>query len=121
MRDISAIAFAALCMQQCVRTHDYIGRYGGEEFLIVVSDRDERVAKEIAERIRARIQSETVMFDAHKLSISATIGLAASVPGEGAESLLRRADVALYTGKQQGRNVVVVAPEVLRPGDLRLA
>ncbi len=117
----TAIAFAATCMQQCVRAHDYIGRYGGEEFLIVISDREELLAKEIAERIRLRIQGEVVMFDGNKLGVTATIGLAVSIPNETSEALLRRADAALYAGKQQGRNVVVCAPEVLRTDGLRLA
>lgn len=115
------IAFGATCMEQCVRSHDYVGRYGGEEFLIVICDRRELMAKEIAERIRTRIQSEVVSFDGHKLSVTATIGLAVSLADESSESLLRRADTALYTGKQQGRNVVVCAPETLRPDGLKLA
>ncbi len=108
------IAFAATCMEQCVRSHDYVGRYGGEEFLIVISDRNELLAKEIAERIRLRLQAEIVSFDGHKLFVTATLGLAVSLPNETSEALLRRADAALYAGKQQGRNVVITAPERLR-------
>jgi diguanylate cyclase (GGDEF)-like protein len=116
-----AIAFSAACMEQCVRSHDYVGRYGGEEFLIVISDRDEKLAREIAERIRERIGSDVVMFDGFELRLTATIGLAISQPSESSESLLRRADAALYAGKQRGRNVVVCAPDLVRTGNLRLA
>lgn len=107
-----AIAFAATCMEQCVRAHDYIGRYGGEEFLIVVPDCDEMMAYDIAERIRARMDEEVVSFDGRKIRVTATIGLALSHPGEASESLLRRADAALYTGKERGRNQVICAPEL---------
>jgi diguanylate cyclase (GGDEF)-like protein len=117
----TAIAFAATCMQHCVRTHDYVGRYGGEEFLIVVSDCEETLAREIAERIRARVENEVVTFDGKKLPITCTIGVALSDPSETSESLLRRADTALYSGKQRGRNVVICAPDSLEQSGLRLA
>lgn len=116
-----AIAFSAACMEQCVRAHDYVGRYGGEEFLIVIPDSDEQLAREIAERIRTRIETDVVMFDGFELRLTATIGLAVSHPHETSESLLRRADRALYAGKQQGRNLVVCAPELVRPGHLKFA
>jgi two-component system, cell cycle response regulator len=94
-----------------------VGRYGGEEFLIVVSDCDQELAVEIAERIRTRMESEAISVDGHGLAISATLGLAISEQGESSESLLRRADAALYSGKQRGRNVVVCASEVLQSFD----
>jgi diguanylate cyclase (GGDEF)-like protein len=113
----TAIAFAATCMEQSVRQHDYVGRYGGEEFLIVISDCDQDLAMEIAERIRTRMDSEVISVDGRGLEISATLGLAISEHGESSESLLRRADGALYAGKQRGRNVVVCASEVLQSFD----
>ena len=113
----TAIAFAATCMEQSVRQHDYVGRYGGEEFLIVISDCDQDLAMEIAERIRTRMDSEAISVNGHGLAITATLGLAISEQGESSESLLRRADAALYAGKQRGRNVVVCASEVLQPFD----
>jgi diguanylate cyclase (GGDEF)-like protein len=116
-----AIAFCAACMEQCVRAHDYVGRYGGEEFLIVVSDSDEHLAREIAERIRSRIESDVVTFDGCELRLTATIGLAVSLLNETSESLLRRADAALYAGKQQGRNVVACAPELAPASHLKFA
>jgi diguanylate cyclase (GGDEF)-like protein len=72
---------------------------------------------EIAERIRTRMDSEVISVDGHGLAISATLGLAISEHGESSESLLRRADGALYAGKQRGRNVVVCASEVLQSFD----
>ena len=112
----TGIAFAATCMEQSVRAHDYVGRYGGEEFLIVIPDCDEPLAWEIAERIRARMEAEVVTFDGHELRFTATLGLAVSYPSENSEALLRRADAALYAGKQQGRNIVMCAPEAIRSG-----
>ena len=117
----TAIAFAATCMEECVREHDYVGRYGGEEFLIVVADCDERLAREIAERIRVAVESEAVTFDGHELEITATIGIAISEDGEDSESLLRRADAALYAGKEQGRNLVACAMEAFHANRWELA
>jgi diguanylate cyclase (GGDEF)-like protein len=108
----TAIAFAATCMEQCIRSHDYVGRYGGEEFLVVIPDCQDSLALEIAERIRGRMESEFVSFDGHALKITCTVGLAISDPAESSEALLRRADAALYVGKQQGRNVVICAPDL---------
>jgi diguanylate cyclase (GGDEF)-like protein len=115
----TAIAFAATCMEQSVRAHDYVGRYGGEEFLVVVSDCNETLAKEIAERIRSRMASEAISVDGKALAITATLGLAISEPKETSGSMLRRADAALYAGKERGRNTVVVASELLQGSSVR--
>lgn len=108
----TAIAFAAMCMELCVRSHDYVGRYGGEEFLIVIPNCDDALARDIADRIRARMESESVSFDGSVLRVTCTIGLAVSGSAESSESLLRRADAALYVGKQRGRNSVMCAPDL---------
>ena len=108
----TAIAFAAMCMELCIRSHDYVGRYGGEEFLIVIPDCTDVLARDIAERIRARMESESVSFDGSVLRVTCTIGLAVSGAMEMSESLLRRADAALYAGKQRGRNSVMCAPDL---------
>jgi len=105
------IAIVAACtrMQDCVRSHDYVGRYGGEEFLAVIPDADQNRALQIAERMRQRISMNPVVFNANPILLTATIGVALSVPNDTPESLLRRADVALYDGKRIGRNNVQLA------------
>lgn len=109
------IAIVAACtrMQDCVRSHDYVGRYGGEEFLAVIPDADQSTALQVAERMRQRISMNPVVFNANPILLTATIGVALSKPGDTAETLLRRADVALYDGKRQGRNTVQFAVEPL--------
>jgi diguanylate cyclase (GGDEF)-like protein len=105
------IAIVAACtrMQDCVRSHDYVGRYGGEEFLAVIPDTDEATALRIAERMRQRISINPVVFNANPIELTATIGVALSHPDDTPESLLRRADLALYSGKRLGRNTVQIA------------
>jgi diguanylate cyclase (GGDEF)-like protein len=105
------IAIVAACtrMQDCVRAHDYMGRYGGEEFLAVIPDADEATAVQIAERMRSRISQNPVIFNGNPILLTATIGVALSKLGDTPETLLRRADLAMYDGKRLGRDLVQVA------------
>ncbi len=112
------IAIVASCtrMQDCLRAHDYVGRYGGEEFLVIVTDCDQPAAEHIADRIRTRISEHPITLNANPLFVTATIGLTMSRPEDVPESLLRRADLALYEGKEKGRNCVSLSgPEVGQP------
>lgn len=106
-----AIVSACTRMQDCLRAHDYVGRYGGEEFLIIITDCDETSASQVAERIRVRICEHPISLNAHPLYVTATIGVTMSRPEDVPESLLRRADLALYEGKKSGRNCVSCADE----------
>jgi diguanylate cyclase (GGDEF)-like protein len=112
------IAIVAACtrMQDCVRAHDYFGRYGGEEFLAVIPDADETTALQIAERMRGRISMNAVVFNSHPIHLTATIGVALSEPGDTPEALLRRADLALYSGKRMGRDTVQLAKQEVNAG-----
>lgn len=105
------IAIVASCtrMQDCLRAHDYVGRYGGEEFLVIVTDCDNDSALQIAERIRTRVSEHPITLNANPLYVTATIGLTMSRPEDVPESLLRRADLALYEGKESGRNRVSIS------------
>jgi len=93
-----------------LRVHEFLGRYGGEEFLIVVPATDENELCEIANRIRAVIEAKAVHADLHDIQITASIGAAISKPGgQPAEELIASADRALYKAKHLGRNRVVVS------------
>ncbi len=108
--DVAIIA-AATRMQDCIRAHDAMGRYGGEEFLVVIPESDYPVALQIAERIRKELSAKPVMWHSNEITLTATIGVAVSRLGDTAQPLLRRADVALYTGKISSRNTIQVADE----------
>ena len=107
------IAIVAACtrMHDCVRGHDYVGRYGGEEFLAVISDADEATALQIAERMRNRIAMDPVVYNGKPIMVTATIGVALSRPADTPEMLLHRADLALYNGKRLGRDTVQLAAQ----------
>jgi two-component system cell cycle response regulator len=93
-----------------VRGIDLACRYGGEEFVVVMPDTDTGFAYSVAERLRQSV--ETVPFAIsrapHKLNVTASFGIASSLGGKDkSESLLHRADQALYRAKREGRNRVI--------------
>lgn len=90
-----------------VRSIDIIARYGGDEFVIILPETDKRVAVSIAERLRKNVEALNVKTNAAPLTI--TIGVA-SYPEDGStlESLIEKADAALYFGKSRGGNRVGV-------------
>jgi len=104
---------AAERMIEAVRPYDAVGRYGGEEFLIVLAERDVQRVAAIAERVRANIAQRPVSVDRRAIAISASVGVACSEAPLGQQDvhqLLQRADEALYSAKRSGRNKVVIAP-----------
>jgi two-component system, cell cycle response regulator len=100
-------------MAASVRPYDFVGRYGGEEFLIVVPTSDVAGLMGLAERIRKAIESKPIHTEAGEIAITASFGVAASTDADPheAEELLRLADDALYRAKQRGRNRCELANE----------
>jgi diguanylate cyclase (GGDEF)-like protein len=97
---------AARRMMQAVRLYDTVGRYGGEEFLVVVPSSDGEGTLALAERIREAIQSAPVTTEAGDVSVTVSCGVAASTESNRLDphTLLRLADEALYRAKERGRN-----------------
>ena len=105
---------AAEVLQNAVRQNDRVGRYGGEEFLLVLPGADTDGARRLAERCRQQLEAlEVLLKDGHRLRVSASMGLYCNENDKGAQpdEMLRRADKALYAAKAAGRNRVVVAEE----------
>jgi len=105
----AVIVTACERMKECLRAHDLIGRYGGEEFLAVIPESDYPTALQIATRIQKELSAKPIFWQSNEVSITATIGVALSRPGDTSQALLRRADVALYSGKIISRNTIQVA------------
>ncbi len=92
-----------------VRATDVASRWGGEEFLVLMPDTSAQAAQAVAERILLRIREWVGQVDHGPLVVTATLAVSEIRPAESFESALNRADQALYQGKQQGRNQLVVA------------
>jgi len=100
-------------MTNFIRPYDAVGRYGGEEFLIVVPSSDAMGALGLAERIRQGIEGKPVLAEGATISVTASFGVAASTPGHllDPQEMLRLADDALYRAKGNGRNRCELASE----------
>lgn len=96
-------------VQEQIREIDNLYRYGGEEFVILLSDTDISGATATAEKIRQAIEAHTFH---HVNSLTASFGAAQYKPDESTESFINRADENLYHVKENGRNSVYPAPKV---------
>jgi diguanylate cyclase (GGDEF)-like protein len=93
-----------------VRSCDYLFRYGGDEFIVLLGNSNSENSKKVAERIRKAIESHTFSVEGHNLNLTVSIGLA-SYPehAQSASGLIQIADQAMYYGKRKSRNIVFVA------------
>jgi diguanylate cyclase (GGDEF)-like protein len=96
----------AATFASAIRSSDFIARWGGEEFLICCTTIEEEDLLPIAETIRQLVAN--TLFE-HKGQITASLGCAAIVKGESIGDLIKRADVALYEAKNNGRNQSMVS------------
>jgi len=101
-----ALSSAAHCIKEAVRGSDIVFRYGGEEFVILLSDTDIDGAKQMAERIRKSIENHTIAYGMETLKLTASLGVSSLRGNDNSASLLKRADSAMYKAKDNGRNQV---------------
>ncbi len=114
---------AVLCeiaerLTKSARSHEYIGRYGGEEFLAIVSPYDQEGALKAAERFRNAVACQAISTNQMLLPVTISLGVAISAEQETLDEnlLLQKADEALYSAKHNGRNRVELA-NINNPGD----
>ncbi len=95
-----------------IRDFDSVGRYGGEEFLVLLPGTGRKGAYLAAERIREAISSKVVMYGSNCLRVTASLGVSSCRGQEDSsiQSLLKRADTRLYEAKAKGRNCTVCRP-----------
>jgi len=106
----AVLAHLASLLTASVRSSDIVARYGGEEFAFVLVEAGAEEAAVVAERMRARVEAHDFELPGGgRLRATASIGIAAAQPQEGASGLVQRADAALYEAKAQGRNRLRIA------------
>jgi diguanylate cyclase (GGDEF)-like protein len=109
----SVLIYIARLMNSSIRASDWLGRYGGEEFLVIASESRGNDATQVAERLRLAVADNP--FASGELTISTTISIGIanthSMESPTPEALVRIADSALYRAKDKGRNRIEVDPD----------
>jgi diguanylate cyclase (GGDEF)-like protein len=105
-------------LQKCARTTDYVGRYGGEEFIVILPNCDARMSIEVADRYRKSLEAQKIHVGDHVIQVTASFGVTTMLPTNTClynmqmclDDLMNTADKALYEAKEQGRNCVRFRP-----------
>jgi diguanylate cyclase (GGDEF)-like protein len=97
------------CVRECLRTSDVIGRYGGEEFVLLLHGADANGAARLVERIRTAVSMADWSDIAAGLKVSVSCGITSARPTDSLDDVLARADQALYEAKRGGRDQLRVA------------
>jgi diguanylate cyclase (GGDEF)-like protein len=88
------------------RSFDIVARWGGEEFSAIISDVDAQQLVLVAEKFRAMVAASDLRLPGQAMGLTISIGAAAAKANDTAQTLVKRADQALYEAKRQGRNRV---------------
>lgn len=102
------LQMVARTLQQNTRRDDFVGRWGGEEFLLILFDLDEKYLYRIAQKLRVLIAHSELSLPDGKVSVTASFGATMMQDKDTPETLLERVDALLYHSKQAGRNRVTV-------------
>ncbi|MEW8584184.1 MAG: GGDEF domain-containing protein, partial [Candidatus Thiodiazotropha sp.] len=95
-------------LKSCIREADELGRWGGEEFLILAPETELAEAENLAQRLCKELAAASMVLQQQDISVTASFGLTRYQPGENLAACLKRSDDALYAAKAEGRNCVVV-------------
>jgi diguanylate cyclase (GGDEF)-like protein len=105
--------------RESIRDIDILGRYGGEEFAIILPATDLSGAHSVAERLRRSIADVPIPTERDDVTITISLGVASNA--QDVAALVNRADAAMYAAKQAGRNCVVILPQSLPPEEKMIA
>lgn len=102
----SVLINIAESLRRSMRKSDFVGRWGGEEFLGVFEIDSLEAAENLGEKIRILIQNTEVFHDENMVNVTASIGITLVSPEDTVESLIKRADELMYESKRNGKNCV---------------
>ena len=95
-------------MSEVLADNGYIGRWGGEEFLVIFTGKNQQEAQTLMEEMRVAVTYLALSFENKALTVSVSIGISQYRDGDNIDALLTRADNALYTAKSKGRNQITI-------------
>ncbi len=98
-----------------LRRGDLVGRWGGEEFIIVVSAGEEEELRSVAEKVRMLIESSTLSYGGNELKVTVSLGATLPFVEDDVTTMIKRADEKMYESKKNGRNQVTIAIETACP------
>ncbi len=98
------LKMVATTLASNVRTHDIAGRWGGEEFLVVIEKITQSELAERAERLRILVEASGLMIGGERLSVTISVGGSLAHTGESIDIVVKQADTLLYQSKESGRN-----------------
>ncbi|WP_157160342.1 GGDEF domain-containing protein [Cupriavidus sp. BIS7] len=104
----AALMHVGALVRSCIRKTDEFGRYGGEEFIILMPNTTIAAAQQLAERTRLALEGSPLRYGDLCIPLTASFGVADVLTGESQESILRRVDLLMYEAKQAGRNCVML-------------
>ena len=105
--DKALVIIAGLLSKHC-RATDFVARFGGEEFVMLLSGTDAEAALPVAEKLRKTVEKSSFNANGEKVFITLSCGISQFVDGDNHESIFNRADTGLYQAKHSGRNCCVV-------------
>lgn len=111
----AVLAAVGRCLASGLRTGDLVSRWGGEEFLVLLPDTSPAGALQVANRLRSAIAALADL----PMAVTVSLGVACIHQDEAAGELVSRADAALYSAKQQGRNRAILAEDLSPSGTIR--
>ncbi len=103
-----ALKMIARTLLHSSRSSDLVGRWGGEEFIAVISNTNALKVRAIAERYRLMVEQSSLPLNEISLALTISVGATVAVPGESLKTVIKRADTLLYESKAAGRNCVTV-------------
>lgn len=98
-------------LKKNVRSYDQIGRYGGDEFLLVLPGLSDKDAKKTAERLREAVCAENIQTEAGDINVTVSLGVSVSdnTLSLSTKKIIEESDLALYTAKSRGRNISIMS------------
>lgn len=100
------LRMSAHALRGGLRSFDFVGRWGGEEFIVLLPNIAPEVLRKVAERCRAMIEASSCQIDGKQIQVTASIGVSVAQPDDTPERLMARVDQLLYASKKAGRNTI---------------